>query len=116
MGEKTPKKAPSDFNADDLIAKSEQHATDIADLSKRVLSLETCQKLTDVAAEFTGTKLYEKVTEAVAKSKDVEAAIKAVVWDMMKSKVGIAMIALGGLILTDLVIRAIPNILKAIGS
>jgi hypothetical protein len=104
------KNGANDFNPDDFVAKA-----DVDDLTKRIEKLESAQKMMNLEEEFKGEKLYQKIKDAIEKSKDIEKAIREVIWDTVKGKVWVGLIALIGVIVTDLVIRAIPNILKAIG-
>ena len=76
---------------------------------KRIDDLEAFRK------EFEGEKLYEKIAVAIEKSKTVEGEIKKVVWVTIREK--IVWIILGGLgvILIDLLLRAIPRLISKIG-
>lgn len=75
---------------------------------KRIDDLEAFLK------EFEGEKLYEKIAAAIQKSKTVECEIKKIAWATIREK--IVWIIIGGIlvILTDLVIRAIPHIIASI--
>ena len=76
---------------------------------KRIDELEAFRK------EFEGEKLYEKIADAIKKSKTVEEEVKKVAWATIREK--IIWIILGGLgiILIDLIIKAIPHIISFLG-
>lgn len=76
--------------------------------AKKMDALETFKK------EFEGTQFYEKVADAIDKSKVVEEAISKIVWTTVKNRIVWIILGCLGVVLTDLVIRAIPNILSAI--
>jgi len=76
--------------------------------TKKVDDLETFRK------EFEGEKLYEKIGNAIQKSKVVESEIKKIAWTTIREKIVLIILGGVGIILADLIIRAIPNILKAL--
>lgn len=75
---------------------------------RRIDDLENFRK------EFEGEKLYEKIADAVKKSKTVEQEIKKVAWSTIREKIIWIILGGVGIILTDLIIRAIPHILASI--
>ncbi len=76
------------------------------DYTSRVESLEAFKD------SFEGVHFYEKVADALSKSKDVEREVKKIAWETIKSK--IVWLILGGLaiIFTDLILKAIPALIS----
>ena len=74
---------------------------------KRIDDLEGFRK------EFDGEGFYAKVTTAIQKSKDVEGEIKKVAWQTAREKIVWILLGGVGIILTDLILRAIPHILNS---
>lgn len=75
---------------------------------KRVEDLEAFRK------EFDGEKLYEKIADAIKKSKTVEDEIKKVAWTTIREKIVWIITGAIGLVLTDILSRVIPDLIKLI--
>lgn len=75
---------------------------------KRIDDLETFRK------EFEGKEFDKKVLLSMEESSKIQEEVKKLAWCAVKDK--IIWILIGGalVIITDLVIRAIPNILKSV--
>ena len=76
---------------------------------KRIDDLETFRK------DFEGTEFYTKVADAIQKSKLVEDEIKKVAWKTVREKILWIILGGVGVIFTDLLLRAIPNLISLIG-
>lgn len=90
-----------------------KNSTQIDDLQaegnlKRINDLEVFRK------EFEGTEFYAKVANAIKESRLVEAEVKRVAWGMVREKIVWILLGGIGIVLTDLVIRAVPHILSFI--
>ena len=79
------------------------------DYTNRLDNLETFKQ------EFEGLSFYNKVKEAIEKSKDVNDLVKNLAWESIKQKLIWILLTGVGLIIVDLVLRAIPSILAKIG-
>lgn len=77
---------------------------------RRIDELEAFRK------EFQGKEFEKKVLEAVKESHPIREELKSITWETVKNK--IVWIIIGGVsvIFIDLLIRAIPSILKAISN
>lgn len=82
---------------------------DAENYTKRVEGLEAFK------AEFEGKEFDKKVASSIEDSRLVEEKIKKIVWDTIKSKITWIIWGGVGIVLTDLLIRAIPSILKSLG-
>lgn len=77
--------------------------------SERIDTLEEFKK------EHEGLNFHKKVQSAICESKPVEEEIKKIVWEVIKSKLTWILLTAAGLILTDLVLRAVPSLLAMLG-
>ena len=78
-------------------------------------NLKRLDGLEDFRKQYEGKAFEEKVANAIKDSRLVETEVKKIAWATIREK--IIWIILGGLavIFTDLIVRAIPNLLQAIG-
>jgi hypothetical protein len=90
------------------MGKSDQDDLNIAGNVKRIDDLEAFRK------EFEGEKLYEKIADAIKKSKTVEDEVKKVAWTTIREKIVWTILGGVGVIFIDLLLRVIPHILAAI--
>jgi len=64
--------------------------------------------------EYEGVNFYHKVKDALCESKLVEDKVKAIVWEVIKSKLLWIILTAVGLIITDMFLRAVPSLMKFI--
>lgn len=77
---------------------------------KRIDDLEIFRK------QFEGKEFYAKVAEAIKESRIVEGEIKRVAWATIREKIIWILLGGIGIMLTDLIVRAIPHLLALLGS
>jgi hypothetical protein len=75
---------------------------------RRIDDLETFRK------ELEGKEFDKKVLQSLLDSHSIREELAKIVWNTIKNKITWIILAFIGVILTDLLIRAIPNILSAI--
>jgi len=97
-----------------VLARTDKNELDITSHDERIIALETALQIENKLKDFEGEKFWCKVAVAVDKSNDVKKEVEKIIWDTIKTKFWIGLIAIGGLIATDLFLRAVPNILKAL--
>ncbi len=95
-----------------VLARTDKNESDITSHDERIAALEVAIQVDEKMKEFAGDKFWDKVAVAVDKSNDVKREIEKIIWSTINTKFWIGLIAIGGLILNDLFLRAIPNILK----
>lgn len=82
----------------------------VEDYTSRLSDLEDFKK------EYEGEKFYEKIVNSFDKSKTVNDQLEIIVWKVIKSKLLWVMFTGLGLIFIDLLLRAIPSIIKSLSS
>jgi len=75
---------------------------------------EKLDNLDDFKKEYEGVNFHKKVQGAICESKLVEDEIKKIVWQVLKNRLAWVLLSGLGLILIDLLLRAIPGIIKAV--
>ena len=83
---------------------------DLEGYTARLDDLESFKK------EYEGEKFYEKIVTAFEKSKTVNDELEKLIWMVTKRKLWAVLLTGLGLILVDLVLRAVPSILSEIGN
>lgn len=64
--------------------------------------------------EFSGKNFDKKVCESIKESREIECEIKKIIWEAIRTKIVWIIIGGSAVIFTDLIIRAIPSILKSL--
>ena len=75
---------------------------------KRIDDLETFRK------ELEGKEFDKKVLQSILDSHSIREELAKIIWDTLKNKITWVILTFVGVILTDLLIRAIPHIIASV--
>lgn len=75
---------------------------------QRIDDLETFRK------EFQGKEFDKKILDSIKDSHPIREELQSIIWQTFRNKITWIILGFVGLILTDLIIRAIPHILATI--